>query len=160
MTFPVSLTFSIIITSHYYQKLSVTGDLFQLNEIIVFDPMLQTVCFLWTWYWQAQLQPSSAKVAIDWWWRVSPCLHLAERRTVLLLLHICTQAQGPANSVSFPSNKRSFERRWCVLLCVTVLPGEVFFFFFFALSCCSTSSSLNVLFPSFALWVFQRLAGV
>lgn len=49
---------------------------------------------------------------------------------------ISTQAQGPANSVSFPSNKRSLERRWCVLLCVTVLPGEVFFsssFFWFRL---------------------------
>lgn len=41
--------------------------------------------------------------------------------------YVCTQAQGPANCVSFPSNKRSFERRWCVLLCVTVLPGESIF---------------------------------
>lgn len=88
--------------------------------------------FYWTWYWRALLCPPLRKVAIDWWWRVSPCLHLAGRRMVLLLLHICTQAQGPANSVSFPSNKKVI---WEEMVCPFVRHSSawrsVFFFFFF-----------------------------
>lgn len=93
---------------------------------------------------------------------MASCLHLAERRMVLLLLHVCTQAQGPADSVSFPSNKRSFESIWCVLLCVSQFCLEKcsFCFLFFVLLLDLSSCSLSVLFPSFALWVFRRLADV
>lgn len=151
--------FLIVIASHCYRKWFVSWDLFQPNQINVFDPMLQTLCFLLDEILTSCTYYSSAKVAIDWWWRVNPSS--AWQRggySPTAVLHICTQAQGPDNCVSFPSNKRSFERRWCVLLCVTVLPGEVVFvlFFCFVLLFCS----LNVLFPSFALWVFRRVAGV
>lgn len=131
------------------------------ENITVFDPVLHATCF------SIALNINKVYIALLWktmaidWWRVNPCLHLAERRMVLLLLHICTQAHGPANSVSYPSNKRSFQRRWCVLLCVTALPGEVLFFYL-TLVCCA--SPLGIIFPcffpSFALWVFRRLASV
>lgn len=123
------------ITSHYNQTWFPSWDLFQLDEIIVFDPVLQTVCFSigvdLTKLYSVLLCEHVLIDGEEW----NLCLHLAEGRGVLLLFYICTQAQGPANSVSYPSNKRSFERRWCVLLCVTVLPGEVFLYIYIFFIC-------------------------
>lgn len=62
----------------------------------------------------------------------------AARAMVLLLVRICKQAQGPDYSVWCPGNKRTSERRRCVLLCVTVPPGELVFVV--ALSSGSTSA--------------------
>lgn len=66
----VSHTLSIIITSHYYEKWSVSRDLFKLS--VMFDPVFHTVRFLLDW---TVTSASSVKVSIDWWRELNACLH-------------------------------------------------------------------------------------